>query len=310
MKSISKKYFKLQISDQMVQTILQSGIRVRPVKNLLYIIPVVFCIICGSSKSTSSYSDKKTKWDLIWSDEFNYTGLPDTSKWNYEEGFVRNGELQYYTKARKENVRIEGGNLVIEARKEKIENPKFHPDSTRWQYARKFAEYTSGSINTRGKASFKFGRMEARIQVPHGSGMWPAFWTVGDQYRWPKSGEIDILEYFGGERPNRIESNMHYEVAGKHNHRQGVFETQGPPKGFHIYAIEWFNDRVDFYFDDNRYWSFAIDVANDGDFNAYRNPHHILLNFALGGVPHAGSVDESLLPQKYLVDYVRVYKLR
>lgn len=295
-----------------IETVQKSKMRSSFLKS---IISVCFIVLFVSSSNASNKKpvlhslDKTGKWELIWSDEFDNPGLPDSTKWNYEEGFERNQELQYYTKARKENVRIEGGFLVIEAHKEKIENPRFHTDSTRWQYTREFAEYTSGSINTHGKASFKYGRLEARIQVPHGSGVWPAFWTVGEKYHWPKSGEIDILEYFGGERPNRIESNMHYEIESKHNSRQGVVQMQGPPEGFHTYAIEWFKDRIDFYFDDNRYWSFAIDLANDGDFNAFRNPQYLLLNFALGGVPAAGSVDESLLPQKFFVDYVRVYKL-
>jgi beta-glucanase (GH16 family) len=273
--------------------------------------------ICATSLMTSCNSssedipsigsfDKTGKWVLIWHDEFNYNDFPDSTKWTNEVGFIRNRELQYYTK---ENARVEDGVLVIEARKERIKNPRYHPDSTDWKLNREFAEYTSASINTYGLASFSHCRIEARIQVPHGSGVWPAFWTLGVNRRevnWPTCGEIDILEYFG-DRPHRVESNMHYGIQGRRNHKQGVFETQGPPEGFNIYAIEWFNDRVDFYFNDNKYWSFPVDLANDGDYNSYRIPHYLLLNFALGGVPAAGKVDESLLPQKYLVDYVRVY---
>jgi beta-glucanase (GH16 family) len=258
-------------------------------------------------------TDNDDQWELIWSDEFNYEGLPDSTKWSYEEGFVHNRELQYYTKAKKENVRVEDGVLIIEARKEKIKNPLYHPDSSYWKYKRAFAEYSSGSINTLGKASFKYGRIEARIQLPHGSGVWPAFWTLGNNYPeigWPACGEIDILEYFGGERPNRIESNMHFGIDGKRHHRQGVVEMENPPEGFHIYAIEWFEDHVDFYFDENKYWTFPLELADDGTYNGYRNPHYLLLNFALGGATASGEVDESLLPQKYLVDYVRVYKIK
>ena len=271
------------------------------------------CSIKRIDKNGAMAGDKNSKWELIWYDEFNYKGLPDSTKWSYEEGFVRNRELQYYTKARKENVRVEEGFLVIESRKEKVRNPNFHPDSSDWRYSRESAEYTSASINTKVKAGFMYGRIEAGIQLPHGSGVWPAFWTLGvnhSEVKWPTCGEIDILEYFGGERPNRIESNMHYGIGGKRHHRQGVVELNHPPEGFHVYAIEWYEGQVDFYFDDNKYWTFPVNLADDGSYNSYRNPHYILLNFALGGAAASGEVDESLLPQKYLVDYVRVYKLK
>ena len=283
------------------------------IKTGIFPIILLLLVSCRNEKPVTGSLDKTGKWKLVWHDEFNGRGLPDDTKWNFEEGFIRNRELQYYTKEREENVRVEKGCLVIEARKEKIKNPDYTPGSDLWKNNREFAEYSSGSINTHGKESFTYGRIEARIKLPHGGGVWPAFWTLGDDHpglKWPDCGEIDILEYFGGEKPNQVESNMHFGNQGLHQHRQGIFPTQGPPEGFHIYAIEWFRDSVDFYFDDHKYWSFPVALADDGTVNAYRKPHYILMNFALGGSAAAGKVDESLLPQKYLIDYVRVYELK
>ncbi|MDR3246305.1 MAG: glycoside hydrolase family 16 protein, partial [Prevotellaceae bacterium] len=126
------------------------------------------------------------KWELIWSDEFNYSGLPNSRKWNYEEGFVRNREAQYYTKARLENAKVENGELVITARKEAYDA----------------ASYTSASINTRGKFEFQGGRIEVRAKLPEGRGVWPAIWTLGtniNKVGWPVCGEIDIMEFVGYE---------------------------------------------------------------------------------------------------------------
>ena len=108
-----------------------------------------------SETATSKLKKLSANRKLVWSDEFNYTGLPDSKKWVYEVGFIRNNEEQYYTKARKENVRVENGTLIIEGRKEKYRNAKYNPFSDNWQVKDEFAQYTSGSINTRGKASWK-----------------------------------------------------------------------------------------------------------------------------------------------------------
>src|ERR1035437_2990889 len=144
--------------------------------------------------SCSSQNKEKT-WNLVWSDEFNYNGLPDEKKWICEEGFVRNSEPQYYTKERLQNCRVADGNLIITAYKEDY----------------KGAKYTSASINTKGIYGFTQGRVEVRAKLPSGRGVWPAIWTVGtnsDQVGWPSCGEIDIMEYWGHD-PNDIHANVH-----------------------------------------------------------------------------------------------------
>src|SRR5690348_5754560 len=146
-----------------------------------------------SSLSTLSAAN----WKLVWSDEFEQPGLPDPAKWNYEEGFIRNNEAQFYTTNRSENARVENGMLVIEARKERFKNPAFDPEAKGRggpRRNREYAEYTSASLTTRGKASWTYGRIEVKAKLPTARGTWPAIWTLGTnrQAGWPACGEIDI----------------------------------------------------------------------------------------------------------------------
>jgi beta-glucanase (GH16 family) len=238
------------------------------------------------------------KWKLVWSDEFNYQGLPDKTKWDYEEGFVRNHESQYYTRGRLENARVEDGMLILECRKEHF-TPKLHAP----------VEYTAASLLTRNKASFQYGRIEMRAKLPQGRGVWPAFWTLGtniSRVHWPACGEIDIMEFVGFET-NKIHGTVHYALDGKHQSDTGSLEAVRPYDDFHIYAIEWYPDRIDFFFDSTKYHTVLIDKAGQGGANPFRAPHYLLINFALGG-SWGGPIDDTVLPQKYLIDYVRIYR--
>jgi len=250
------------------------------------------------------------EWKLIWSDEFDKDGLPDPAKWDYEEGLVRNEEAQYYTRERLENARVENGMLVIEGRKEQFKNKAYKPGSTAWKTKNENAEYTAASIITRGKFSVTYGRIEARAKIPQGLGTWPAIWMLGDTRNtgkgWPVCGEIDIMEFVGKE-PDKIHGTVHFSKAGKHKSNGGKLTTEKPFDDFHIYAIEWDTEKIDFYFDDKKYHSFKLSDAEEGGYNAFRNPFYILLNFAIGG-QWGGKIDDSILPQKFLVDYIRVYQ--
>jgi beta-glucanase (GH16 family) len=246
----------------------------------------------------AAYSVHAQKWQLVWSDEFDYQGLPDKTKWSYEEGFVRNGESQYYTRARSENARVEGGLLILECRKEHFTPANHAP-----------VEYTAASLITRRKASWQYGRIEVRAKLPQGRGVWPAIWTLGtneSRVGWPACGEIDIMEFVGKET-NNIHGTLHFAVKGEHQSDSGTMETAKPYEDFHIYAVEWYPDRIDFFFDTTKYHTVLLDKAGQGAANPFRAPHYLLLNFALGG-SWGGPIDDAALPQKFLIDYVRVYK--
>jgi len=250
-------------------------------------------------------------WQLVWADEFEVDGLPDAAKWNYEEGFVRNEEAQYYTRARMENARVEDGRLVIEGRRERLANPAHVPGSEGWKTAREHTEYTSAALITLDRASWRYGRIEVRARLPHGKGIWPAIWMMGvnrGDVGWPHCGEIDVME-FVGKLPNRIHGTVHYPADGRHRSNGGRVDTKRPYEDFHVYAIEWWPDRIDFFFDDTLYHKFPIDQAGEGEDNPFRKPHYLLINLALGG-SWGGPIDDAVLPQRYLIDWVRVYEWR
>jgi beta-glucanase (GH16 family) len=243
-------------------------------------------------------------WKLIWSDEFDKPGLPDPAKWTNEVGFVRNNEAQYYTQRRAENARVEGGMLVIEGRKESFNNEGRRGPRT--------AEYTSASLTTEGKASWTYGRIEVRAKLPSARGTWPAIWMLGTSHRqvgWPACGEIDIMEFVGHE-PGVVHANVHMT---KYNHARGTGKgsrTKVPTisEAFHVYALEWYPDRLEFYVDEKKYFTFNKEPGGN-DVWPFDKPHYLLLNLAIGGAwGGAQGIDAGAFPQKYFIDYVRVYE--
>jgi beta-glucanase (GH16 family) len=258
----------------------------------------------GTMKAEAAQARKG--WKLVWADEFDYTGLPDPEKWDYEEGFIRNWEAQYYTRARPENARVEDGTLIIEGRKEKFPNPHYRPGGKGPQVA----EYTAASLITLGKAAWQYGRVEVRAKLPQGRGVWPAIWMLGTnrgQVGWPACGEIDIME-FVGHTPDRVHANVHWRGGdGKHQATGGKLKVERPWDDFHVYALEWTDRQMDFFFDETKYFSFQVEKATDEGDNAFRLPHYLLINLALGG-SWGGAIDDEIFPQKYVIDYVRVYE--
>ena len=245
---------------------------------------------------------------LVWSDEFDGTTL-SASTWNAEVGDGTaqgipgwgNNELQYYT-GRAENVRIEdfgGGDrgLVIETRSESFGGKNF----------------TSARIQSKDKAEFAYGRIEARIKMPEGQGIWPAFWMLGhdiDTRPWPASGEIDIVELVGHE-PDRVHGTIHYGTPYAYRGNDFALDSGDFSDAFHIFAIEWEPGEIRWYVDENlfsvqRSW-FSSEAPYPGPFN---KPFFLLLNVAVGG-NWPGSPDGStVFPQRMYVDYVRVYEAR
>ncbi|MEL6869167.1 MAG: family 16 glycosylhydrolase [Pseudomonadota bacterium] len=254
-------------------------------------------------------------WQLVWSDEFATDGAPDTSKWTHDVWPAKkvNDEDQTYT-AREKNVRVENGRLVIEAHREDLNG----------------ANYTSGRIHTAGKADFLYGRFEIRAKVPRGQGTWPAIWMLpSDPYRysttcapgedwqgsetcdaWPNSGEIDILEHVGyqmGHVHGTVHNKAYYWVNWEQ--RKGRILEPTVDSEFHIYALEWSEDRIDMFVDDTLYFTYLNENTGWRAW-PYDHPFHLIINIAMGGVwgRAGGPTDDSVLPQQMWVDWVRVYK--
>jgi beta-glucanase (GH16 family) len=242
-------------------------------------------------------------WNLIWSDEFDAPdgSSVDESKWNLADNPAWvNGELEYYT-PRLKNVYIEnptGGNgvLVIQALEEEYET----------------REYTSGSINTRGKFDQLYGRFEARIKIPYGQGLWPAFWMLSSTGGWPLGGEIDIMENIGKE-PNIVHGTMHGPGYSGANGIGGPFAL---PEGrrfaddFHLFAVEWEPDAIRWYVDNTLYRTNTPADLPEGAEWVYDHPFYLILNVAVGGGWPGYPDDTTVFPQTMKVDYVRVYVSR
>jgi len=237
------------------------------------------------------------KLKLVWTEEFNVDGLPDPATWSYETGLIRNQEAQYYTAGRPENARVEDGNLVIESRKE--------------DYAG--AGYTSASVNTLGKREFSYGRIEVRAKIPTGVGSWPAIWMMGidiPQAGWPECGEIDIMENVGYE-PDTIYATVH-TPGSVHDPgkvvKGGQITIPAPYADFHVYAVEWRSDRLDFFVDDQKYFTYRKDDRYP-DYWRFAKPFYLLLNTAIGGNwGGQHGIDDGIFPLRYFIDYVKYYQ--
>jgi beta-glucanase (GH16 family) len=257
---------------------------------------------CGGGSSPTP--PPSTTWTLSWSDEFNGPdgSAPDSTKWGYDLGGNGwgNNELECYTN-RLENAQIQGGNLVITALQE---NGFQCSDST-------VRDYTSARLLTKGKFSQAYGRFEARIKIPYGQGMWPAFWMLGnniDSVSWPACGEIDVMENIGPE-PAMLYGSIHGPgyIGGTGLSRTYTLSSGALADDFHVYAVEWETNVVRFYMDNTLYGSFTPSNLPQGAVWEFNHPFFILLNVAVGGWP--GPPDNTtVFPQTMLVDYVRVYK--
>ena len=266
---------------------------------ILYTVVVLLlsCLCTNAQQANLKPLGKKGK--LIWKDEFNGSGLPDSTKWDYEVGFIRNNEKQYYTKARIENCYESNGNLVIESKKENY----------------KGAEYTSASINTLGKHSFTGNiRIEVRAKIPDGKGIWPAIWMLGSNDKkvgWPRCSEIDIME-FVGHIPDTVWGTLHWwdstsTEANKHLSKGSELTYDDLHTQYHVYGMERKGNRIQLFVDDHYYFEFTVPPTAYP--SSFTGPLYLLINTAIGG-SWGGPIDDSIFPQKYYVDYVRVYRLK
>ena len=240
---------------------------------------------------------KAGEWKLVWSDEFNYTGSPDETKWAYDTGSNNgwgNNELQYYTYKHGENARVENDKLIIEARKETIDSFK----------------YTSARLLTKGKAAWQYGKIEVKAKIPAGRGSWPAIWTLAENIkRWPDDGEIDIMEHVGFKQ-GVVHGTIHCK---KYNHLLGTqrSDTALVPDcstAFHVYSMEWDSLTVNVAVDGRTYFSFANE--NKGyEYWPFDNKMFLILNIAIGGNwGGQQGIDNTIFPIRMEVDYVRVYQ--
>lgn len=243
-------------------------------------------------------SAQTPSYQLVWSDDFDQNGKVDLRKWTFEEGYVRNNEKQFYTMNRPENCRIEEGKLIIEAHKESYQN----------------MDFTSASLTTQGLQDFLYGRIEVRAKLPTGRGAWPAIWTLGtniEQVGWPMCGEIDIMENVGFD-PNKVHGNIHTKA---YNHNLGTnkgnfIEKDSYSEDFHVYSINWTPEKIDFFIDEEKYFTFENDRKNDAKTWPFDQPQYLILNLAVGGFwGGQKGIDESIFPIRYEIDYVRYYQL-
>jgi beta-glucanase (GH16 family) len=247
-------------------------------------------------------------YTLAWADEFDGDGAPNPANWDYERGFVRNQELQWY---QPENARVARGLLVIEARRERRPNPDYEPGSTDWKRSREFAEYTSASLTTRNRHSWRYGRFEMRGRIDTRAGLWPAFWTVGVSGPWPRNGEIDIMEFYRG----LLLANVAWGSAAPGRAVWADTKTpiasfgDGWTDAFHVWRMDWDAGRIRLFVDDRLLNDVDLTrtINEDGTgVNPFHQAHRLILNLAIGGTS-GGDPSATTFPARFEVDYVRVY---
>jgi beta-glucanase (GH16 family) len=234
---------------------------------------------------------------LVWSDEFDYTGLPNSTLWSYDVGGSGwgNQELQYYTDKRAENARVENGMLVIEARKENFDAQK----------------YTSARLVTKNKGDWQYGRIEVRAKLPKGRGTWAAIWMLASTpvLKWPDDGEIDIMEHVGYDQ-GMVHSTVHTKAFNHALNTQKGNSLLVPDasEAFHVYAVDWTWPKLVFYVDDKVVFTFENQGTGEATY-PFAKKFHLLLNIAVGGSwGGAKGIDETVFPQRMEIDWVRVYQ--
>jgi len=256
-----------------------------------------YLICCSCIVNPSEVTPDKKEANLVWADEFDVDGLPNPKNWSFDvgDGGWGNEELEYYTANKLENARIENGILIIEAKADK-NKPK---------------GYTSARLVTKEKASWKYGYIEVSAKLPSGKGTWPAIWMLPEKNLnggWPANGEIDIMEHVGYD-PGVVHGTVHTKAF---NHVIGTQKgntkiVDGYDSLFHTYAIDWTYEKIDFYIDNQKYFSFD-NTGKDFTEWPFDQQFHLILNVAVGGAwGGAQGVDTDIWPQRMEIDYVRVY---
>ena len=284
--------------------------------------------ICASLASIASFCMANTnieasfnsdQWELTWSDEFDYTGLPNPEIWDYEHGYLGfNEELQNYTDS-PENARVEDGLLIIEAHLKNVTTQRSEKIVEELEGSNAKVsilgsqEFTSARLITRGKREFVHARVETRARFNTGRGTWPAIWLLGDEDKnpWPLCGEMDIMEHVGF-KPNHVYSAVHSKVSNFMN-GAGVSKEvilDDVWGDFHTYSVEWDAETIRYFVDDVCYHVINKGKRPDDDWPfVHDNPFYVILNIAVGGSwGGKEGIDKTAFPQRMEVDYVRVFK--
>jgi len=276
-----------------------------------------------NGRTNSATQNGRTKgaaqkeWKLIWSDEFEQNGLPDPTKWDFEQGFVRNYEAQWYSA---DNAYQTEGLLVIEARKTAFRCPAYDPESGNWRKSREQVEWTSASLTTQDRFDFCFGRVEVRAKIPVCPGAWPAIWLLGSTLPWPGNGEIDMLEFYRIDGQPTILANACW--AGKTDEDTQWDSSYTPfthftdrdadwAKRFHIWRMDWDEHFIRLYLDDELLNEIDLTKtingkASERGVNPFHHPQYLLLNLALD--TRVKQYDLADFPMRYEIDYVRIYQ--
>ena len=275
------------------------------------------CLFAGLYAFCASAQTEKDGWKLVWNDEFDVDGRPDAKKWDYERGFVRNYEMQWYAP---ENAFVRDGKLVIEARPADFPCPAYREGNKNWRNSREKVQWTSASLITKGKYTFQYGRLEVRARIPVCMGAWPAIWLLGTEHPWPANGEIDVLEYYqhkgvptilanacwAGDTEEDAEWDSSYTPLSHFTERDPAWAER-----FHVWCMDWDKDFIRLYLDDELLNEIDLKRTINGKsrgtgINPFHYQQYLLLNLALD--TRVKELTPADFPMRYEVDYVRVYQ--
>lgn len=280
-------------------------------------LPILLCLFtisCKAEPQPRQYQGYK----LVWNDEFDQDGKPDANLWNYENGYVRNHEPQWYTP---DNVFLKDGYMVIEARPASFPCPDYEGPDANWRKARREVQWTSGAVETRQHFSFLYGRAEIRARIPVSKGAWPAIWFLGKDLPWPANGEVDLLEYYQHQgRPTILAnacwaSNNEDAAQWDSSYTPLTHFTDKDPawaQRFHVWRMDWDKSEIRLYVDDELLNTIELNKTINGTagghkgINPFHHPMYLLLNLALD--TRVKEYNPADFPMRYEIDYVRIYQ--
>ena len=245
-------------------------------------------------------------YKLVWHDEFDVDGAPNPADYNFEKGFARNEEAQWYQSA---NATVKDGLLVIEARKETVQNPNY-TGSGDWKTTRKTAEYTSSSLTTSGHQSFQYGHFEMRARIPTDAGMWPAWWTLGVSGEWPSNGEIDIMEFYQSKLLANVACGTDTRWQAKWDSATKSLSSLGAnwTSMFHLWTMDWDDQNIVLSVDGQQLNTSSLSsMLNSDGKSPFKQKAYLLVNLAIGG-QNGGDPSKTTFPKRYEVDYLRVFQ--